>query len=93
MKATLLILILGLIRVPNDDGQATVKTIQGVKIFIYSEPSQDFEIIDSGKVMLTLTGTCNDRIQQAANKAAKLKANGLIIEMGEPTRWTAIRFK
>lgn len=86
-------MLTGLHFAPADQGSATVNKISGVSIYIYSEPTQDYDIIDTGKVMLTITGTCNDRIKTAASKAAKLNADGLIIELGEPTRWTAIRFK
>lgn len=93
MKISILILILGIHFNPTESGNAKVNSIQGVQIFLYSEPTQDFEVIETGMVKLTLTGSCEDRIKTAANKAAKLKADGIIIELGEPTRWTAIRYK
>lgn len=94
MKIVLaLFMLTGLHFAPADQGSATVNKIQGVEIYVYSSPTKDYEVIESGKVMLTLTGSCDDRIKSAANKAAKMKADGLIIELGEPTRWTAIRYK
>jgi len=89
----LLILILGIYQKPSEQADAKVQSIQGVNIYIYSEPTQEFEILETGSVKLTLTGSCEEQIKQAATKAAKIKADGIIISLGSPTRWSAIKFK
>lgn len=94
MKILALALLTGVSFSPQTNpGQASVNKLNGVEIFVYSNPVKEYEVIETGKVMLTLTGSCDDRIKSAANKAAKLNADGLIIEFGEPTRWTAIKYK
>jgi hypothetical protein len=52
-----------------EQGSATVNKIQGVEIYVYSSPTQDYDVIDTGKVMLTLSGTCNDRIKTGGKQS------------------------
>lgn len=73
-------------------GNATAKKMQGVEVFVYSEPVQDYEVIESGKVVATLSGSCTEVINQAVKKAAKLNAQGVIIHL-ESSKWDAIKFK
>jgi len=76
---------------PFESGNATVRKITGVEIYVYSEPSNAYEVIDSGKVLMTLTGGCDEVINQAAKKALKAGANGVIIDL-QSSKWTAIKF-
>ncbi len=91
MKALFLILTLGLnYSLPNDGG-ATVRKIQGIEIFIYSEPNKSYEVVDSGKVLVTLTGGCNEAINQAVKKAAKVNADAIIYDLPS-NKWDAIKY-
>jgi len=90
MKATFIILILGLYS-NNETGNATVRKISGVEIYIYSEPTKDYSVIESGKIIATLTGSCNEVVNSAAKKAAKLEADAVIIDLAS-SKWDAVKF-
>ena len=94
MKISLLLfLILGIQFTPTESGQAKVQKIQGVDIFVMSEPLVDYDVIENGKIVITLTGGCDQEITKAAMKASKLNADGVIIFFGTPLRYTSIRYK
>lgn len=75
------ILLFGLSFSYNDSGNAKANKVQGIDVFVYSEPLQDYEVIESGKV-----------INASIKKAAKAGANGVIIHL-ESSRWEAIKYK
>ncbi|HEU5291674.1 MAG TPA: hypothetical protein VFU05_13585 [Cyclobacteriaceae bacterium] len=76
----------------ENSGNARAKKVQGVDVYIYSEPTRDYEVIESGKVMITLSGRCDEGASQAAKKAAKLNAQGVIIDLST-WKWDAIKYK
>lgn len=75
----------------------TVAKVRGIDVYVYSMPSGDYEVVDSGKVVLTLTGGCDEVVNQSINKAVKSGADAVIVDMQNAglvgTRWTAIRYK
>ena len=77
---------------PFSEGNARTQKIQGVEVFIYSEPVRDYEVIESGKVIATLTGSCSEQVNQSVKKAAKAKADAVIIYL-ESSKWDAIKYK
>jgi len=86
-------LILALFSFTNSEtGNATVRKIQGVEIYVYSEPTKDYDVIDTGKIIVGLTGSCEETINTAAKKAAKVQANAVIVELSS-SKWSAIKFK
>lgn len=91
IPALIAVAVLGTASIGPDNGNATVRKIQGVQIFIYSDPVQSYDVIDSGKILITVSGSCNSAINSAASKAAKLNADGLIFHP-ENDRWEAIKF-
>jgi hypothetical protein len=82
--------ILG-IAATNQQGNATVSRINGIEIYIYSTPSKDYTVIDSGKILVTISGSCNDSVNQAVKKAAKVNAQAVIFNLSTE-RWEAIEF-
>jgi hypothetical protein len=92
IPALFAVALLGMAQTAPNPGNATVSKIQGVQIFIYSEPTQGYSVIDSGKILVTVTGSCNDSINSAAKKAAKAGADGLIFHP-DSERWEAIKFQ
>lgn len=87
----LVVALLGSAYTTPDNGNATVRKIQGVQIFIYSDPVQSYDVIDSGKILITVSGSCNSAINSAASKAAKINADGVIFHP-DSDRWEAIKF-
>lgn len=92
MKTILCFLILGFSYNPDTTGNATVSKIQGIEIYVYSQPTKDYKVIDSGKVSITLTGSCSEGITQAVKKASKAGADAVIYDLNS-SRWEAIRYE
>lgn len=76
----------------TNSGNATVQKIQGLDVYVYSEPSQKYEVIESGKVLMTLTGGCGEVVTQAVKKSAKVDADAVIVHL-ESSKWDAIKYK
>lgn len=76
----------------NQSGNAKAKKVQGLDVYVYAEPLSDYEVIETGKVTLTLTGGCDEVVNQAIKKAAKLRANAVIVDLSS-SRWEAITYK
>ncbi len=91
IPALSVVALLGMAHTTQNNGNATVSKIQGVSIYIYSQPSESYQVIDSGKILVTISGSCNDSINQAAKKAGKAGADGLIFHP-DSERWEAIKF-
>jgi len=81
----------GLIR-KQQTANASTDKVQGIDVYVYSQPSTDYEVIESGKVVATLTGSCGEQVNASIKKAAKAGANGVIIHL-ESSRWEAIKYK
>lgn len=76
----------------------TVAKIQGLDVYVYSTPDVKYESLDKGKVVVTLTGGCDQIVNQAVNKAAKVAgADAVLIDLQNAgplgTRWEAIKYK
>lgn len=93
MKLPILLaaLILGAVNF-QQSGNAKADKVNGLDVFIYSSPLNDYEVIDSGKIIATLTGACGESVNAAIKKAGKVKADAVIINI-ENSRWEAIRYK
>lgn len=76
----------------QQSGNAKANKVQGLDVFIYSEPLNNYEVIDSGKIIATLTGSCGESVNASIKKAAKLNADAVLINL-ENSRWEAIRYK
>jgi hypothetical protein len=92
MKTSIILLALFGLSFTYDSGNAKADKVQGIDVFVYSEPLEDYEVIESGKVIATLTGSCNEQVNASIKKAAKAGANGVIIHL-ESSRWEAIKYK
>ena len=78
---------------PKRDANATAQRITGLDVYVYSEPTRDYEVIDNGKVLMTITGGCSEVVNQAVKKSAKNKeAQGVIVYL-ESSKWSAIKYK
>jgi len=77
---------------PQQTGNAKVSKVNGLDIFIYSTPLSDYDVIDSGKIVVTLTGACGEAVNSAIKKAGKVKADAVIINI-ENSLWEAIKYK
>ncbi len=91
---TLVLLLLAVIlsaTIQTQTGNADVQRMQGLDVYVYSEPVKPYEVIESGKVMVTLTGGCGETVTQAVKKAAKVKAQGVIVNL-ETSKWDAIKY-
>lgn len=93
MKLSILIaaLLLGSVNF-QQSGNAKANKVNGLDVFIYSEPLNDYDVIDSGKILATLTGSCGEYVNSAIKKAGKVKADAVIINL-ENQRWEAIKYK
>jgi hypothetical protein len=77
----------------SETGNAVAQRITGLDVYVYSEPSKAYEVIDNGKVLVTLTGGCSEVVNQAVKKASKNDgAQGVIIYL-ESSKWIAIKYK
>jgi len=76
----------------TQSGNAKADKVNGLDIFIYSTPLNNYEVIDSGKIIVTLTGKCGESVNSAIKKAGQSKADAVIINI-ENSRWEAIRYK
>jgi hypothetical protein len=77
---------------PQQTGNAKVSKVNGLDVFIFSTPLSDYEVVDSGKIIATLTGACGESVNAAIKKAGKVKADAVIINI-ENSRWEAIKYK
>jgi hypothetical protein len=93
MKVTYLLALIsfsGLHFTPEVKTGATAQRVGGVAVFIYSEPSEPYDIIESSR--LTVVMDCDNRISKPISKAVKAKADGVIIHF-EQNRYDLIKFK
>ena len=93
MKVTAILALIsltGLSITPNNNVTANVEKSGGVAIFVYSEPSQDYDVIESGRIVMLLD--CNEVINKPIKKAIKAKADGVIIHFKD-SRYDLIKFK
>lgn len=88
----LAVIVLSAATIRSNDGNAKADKLQGLDVYVYSEPTRDYEVIESGKVMFSLTGGCPETVSQSAKKAAKLGAHGVIVHL-ESNKWDAIKYK
>jgi len=96
MKPLILLVLFGLSFESKNSPVVTVSKIQGVDVYVYSKPSGNYKVIDSGKIRVTLTGGCNEVVDSAIKKAAKLGADGVIVDMassGLGNAWEAIKYE
>jgi len=73
-----------------DEGNARVEKRNGIDIYVLSNPTQDYEIIESGKA--TVLVSCNEIINKSVKNAKKANADGVIIYW-EQSRYDAIKYK
>jgi len=93
MKYPLIILAVILsANTPKLSGNANVRKVQGIEVYIMSEPVQHYQVIESGKIVATLTGACHEGVNQAVKKAAKANAHAVIFHL-ETSKWDAIKFE
>lgn len=95
MKTALfLVAIFGLSFTP--DSGVTVSKIQGIDVYVYSMPSGNYKVLDKGKIVLTLTGGCDEVVNQSIKKAVAAGADAVIVDMQNAglvgTRWEAIKY-
>lgn len=93
MKVTLFLAIISLMAfqsIQQKEVSATPRKVSGVAVFLYSDPVGDYELVESGK--FTILMDCNEAINKPIKKAAKLKADGVIIHF-EQSRYDIIKFK
>lgn len=75
------------------EGNAVAQRITGLDVYVYSEPTKPYEIIENGKVLVTLTGGCSEVVNQGVKKAGKVDgAQGVIVYL-ESSKWSAIKYK
>jgi hypothetical protein len=77
---------------PKLSGNANVRKVQGIEVYIMSEPTRTYQVVDSGKIIATLTGQCHEGVNQAVKKAAKANAHAVIYHL-ESSKWEAIKFE
>ncbi len=97
MKTTVFLLALFGFTLKPDRPSVTVAKIQGLDVYVYSTPDVKYETLDKGKVVLTLTGGCDQIVNQAVDKARKAGADAVLVDMQNAgalgTRWEAIKYK
>lgn len=84
------ILLIAAINAPN--GNAKTDKIQGLDVYVFSTPLQDYKVIESGKVLATLTGSCGETVNQSVKKAAKAGADAVIVDLSS-SKWEAIKYE
>jgi len=94
MKLSIILLAIVLMAsiTPQQDGNARVQKVQGIEVYIMSEPLRDYEVIDNGKVLATLSGSCSERLRAAVKSASKSNPDAIIFYL-DGAKWDAIKFK
>lgn len=92
MKLPIIIaaLLLGSVKI-QQSANAKAEKVNGLDVYVYSEPVNNYEVIDSGKIIATLTGSCGESVNASIKKAAKLNADAVLINL-ENSRWEAISY-
>jgi len=75
----------------TNTGNANTTQLQGVDVFVYSLPSRSFVVLDSGRMTNTFECRCHLGVNYAAERAAKLKADAVIVHL-DRSMWKAIKF-
>jgi hypothetical protein len=94
MKLSIIILAIVLMANinPQESGNARVQKVQGIEVYIMSEPLKAYDVIDNGKVLATLSGSCSERLRAAVKSAAKSNPDAIIFYL-DGAKWEAIKFK
>jgi hypothetical protein len=78
----ILVFIFGAAKAPAQNNCATIKSIEGVQIFINAEPGNKYKYLGTTKINITLTGAPGELIQAIIKKTKKNYpgANALIFK-------------
>lgn len=77
---------------PQESGNARVQKVQGIEVYVMSEPLNAYDVIDNGKVLATISGSCSERLRAAVKSAAKSNPDAIIFYL-DGAKWEAIKFK
>ena len=88
----LLLLVIGIAMAFTtiENGNANAGKRSGIDVYVLSSPTQDYEVVDSGKA--TVLANCNEIINKSVKNAKKANADGVIIYW-EQARYEAIKYK
>lgn len=84
MKLSIILatLLLGSANFPQS-GNAKADKVNGLDIFIYSTPLNNYEVIDSGKIIVTLTGKCGESVKGSCSPV-RLQIFFALVELNCP---------
>jgi hypothetical protein len=71
-------------------GQAQVDRIQGVDLYISSQPVVDYQVVDSAKMVIYTN--CQQLWRRPVRRAAKQQADGVIVSLDREYYWV-IRYR
>jgi hypothetical protein len=76
----------------DNTGNATVQRMQGLDVYVMSEPTRPYEVIKSVTAVQWLS--CKEAVNTPVNKAAKEPgAQGVIIYWPVTSKYTIIKYK